>query len=131
MKMTCENHGRRPGFAASAAITVSNEEIWSETTQGGRICVPIWSSSLRGHRASLPAELEAKATEDELRRRGCRARHRCPHGCAVACPQALPGASAARGVAIAAPTSCPCCGSMKLSKLGEDVTETLEIVPRP
>ena len=29
-----------------------------------------------------------------------------------------------------APTSCPCCGSDKLSKLGETVTETLEVVPR-
>ena len=31
---------------------------------------------------------------------------------------------------IAAPASCPCCGSAKLSKLGEDVTETLEVIPR-
>jgi transposase len=31
---------------------------------------------------------------------------------------------------IAAPQSCPCCGSTKLSKIGEDVTETLEVVPR-
>jgi transposase len=33
-------------------------------------------------------------------------------------------------VVIAAPTNCPCGGSTKLSKLGEDVTETLEAVPR-
>ena len=33
-------------------------------------------------------------------------------------------------VVIAAPTACPCCGSAKLSKLGEDVTETLEVIPR-
>ncbi len=33
-------------------------------------------------------------------------------------------------VVIAAPASCPCCGSTKLSKLGEDMTETLEVVPR-
>jgi transposase len=33
-------------------------------------------------------------------------------------------------VVIAAPESCPCCGSTKLSKLGEDVTETLEVVSR-
>ena len=33
-------------------------------------------------------------------------------------------------VVLAAPSSCPCCGSHKLSKLGEDVTETLEVVPR-
>jgi transposase len=29
-----------------------------------------------------------------------------------------------------APTSCPCCGGTNLSKLGEDVTETLDVVPR-
>ena len=33
-------------------------------------------------------------------------------------------------VVIAAPTNCACCGSAKLSKLGEDITETLEVVPR-
>jgi transposase len=29
-----------------------------------------------------------------------------------------------------APQSCPCCGSDKLSKIGEDITETLDVVPR-
>src|SRR5947209_18874777 len=29
-----------------------------------------------------------------------------------------------------APASCPCCGSSKLSKIGEDVAETLDVVPR-
>jgi transposase len=29
-----------------------------------------------------------------------------------------------------APTSCPCCGGSNLSKIGEDVTETLDVVPR-
>ncbi len=29
-----------------------------------------------------------------------------------------------------APTTCPCCGGSKLSKIGEDVTETLDVVPR-
>jgi transposase len=28
------------------------------------------------------------------------------------------------------PATCPCCGGDKLSKLGEDVTETLDVVPR-
>jgi transposase len=31
---------------------------------------------------------------------------------------------------IAGPTNRTCCGSTKLPKLGEDVTETLEVVPR-
>jgi transposase len=33
-------------------------------------------------------------------------------------------------VVVAAPTRCPCCGSDKLCKLGETITETLEVIPR-
>jgi transposase len=33
-------------------------------------------------------------------------------------------------VVVEAPTSCTCCGSAKIVKMGEDVTETLEVVPR-
>jgi transposase len=33
-------------------------------------------------------------------------------------------------VVLPSPASCPCCGSDRLSKLGEDVTETLEVIPR-
>ena len=29
-----------------------------------------------------------------------------------------------------APAACPCCGGTKLSKIGEDVTETLDVIPR-
>jgi len=29
------------------------------------------------------------------------------------------------------PTKCLCCGSPRLRKLGEDITETLEVIPRP
>jgi transposase len=32
-------------------------------------------------------------------------------------------------VVVLAPSACPCCGG-KLSKLGEDITETLEVIPR-
>ena len=35
-----------------------------------------------------------------------------------------------RRVVHAAPTSCPCCGGTRLSKIGEDITETLDVVPR-
>ena len=33
-------------------------------------------------------------------------------------------------VVVAGPTACACCGGTRLSKLGEDITETLEVVPR-
>jgi len=31
---------------------------------------------------------------------------------------------------VPAPCSCPACGGDRLSRLGEDVTETLEVIPR-
>ena len=33
-------------------------------------------------------------------------------------------------VVVEAPTTCTCCGSDRIVKIGEDVTETLEVVPR-
>lgn len=33
-------------------------------------------------------------------------------------------------VVVPGATSCACCGSARLSKLGEDITETLEVIPR-
>jgi transposase len=33
-------------------------------------------------------------------------------------------------VVVPGPTACPCCGSEKLCKLGETITETLESIPR-
>lgn len=33
-------------------------------------------------------------------------------------------------VVIAVPATCPCCGFGKLAKFGEDITETLEVIPR-
>jgi transposase len=35
-----------------------------------------------------------------------------------------------RRIVHAAPMTCPCCGGTNLSKIGEDVTETLDVVPR-
>jgi transposase len=76
-------------------------------------------------------ELEASATEDELaaelaartakvaaftRRRPARKPF----------PEHLPR----ERVIVPGPAACPCCGGTRLSKLGEDVTETLEVIPR-
>ena len=33
-------------------------------------------------------------------------------------------------VVVPGPTACACCGSERLSKIGEDITETLEVIPR-
>ena len=76
-------------------------------------------------------ELEAAATEDELaaepattttpvtafvRRRPSRRPF----------PEHLPR----EWVGEAAPSSCACCGGTRLAMLGEDLTETLEVIPR-
>jgi transposase len=76
-------------------------------------------------------DLEAAATEDDLKAEKTgqtrdvassvrRRQSRKPF------PERLPR----ERVVIAAPEKCPCCGSTKLSKLGEDITETLEVIPR-
>jgi hypothetical protein len=33
-------------------------------------------------------------------------------------------------VIVPGPTACACCGGARLSKLGEDITETLEVIPK-
>jgi transposase len=35
-----------------------------------------------------------------------------------------------RRIVYPAPTACPCCGSSKLCKIGEDVNKTLDVVPQ-
>ena len=75
-------------------------------------------------------ELEASATEDEAaagpaepEASSVRATGKKP----VRAP--LPAHLPRERVVVPAPPCCPCCGG-KLVKLGEDVTETLEVVPR-
>ena len=76
-------------------------------------------------------DLEADASEDEL------AAEAAARSTSVAVfqrqrptrkpfPEHLPR----ERIVVTAPESCPCCGSLKLVKLGEDVTETLEVIPR-
>ena len=77
-------------------------------------------------------ELEATATEDELAAEKVAARTRAAQSFQRKRPsrKPFPDHLPRERVVIAAPQSCPCCGSDKLSKLGEDITETLEVVPR-
>lgn len=66
----------------------------------------------------LAAEIAANASTVRAFERKCPSRK--------SFPEHLPR----ERVVIAAPTNCSCCGSVKLSKLGEDITETLEVIPR-
>jgi transposase len=77
-------------------------------------------------------ELEASATEDELAAE--RAAAKTTNVAAFTrkrparkpFPEHLPR----ERLIVPGSTSCPCCGGTRLSKLGEDVTETLEVIPR-
>jgi transposase len=77
-------------------------------------------------------ELEATATEDELAAEQAAARTQTVQSFQRKRPsrKPFPDHLPRERVVIAAPESCPCCGSSKLSKLGEDTTETLEVIPR-
>jgi transposase len=77
-------------------------------------------------------EAEATATEDELVAEEAARKTQTVRSFTRRRPlrQPFPEDIERERVVLAAPASCPCCGSAKLSKLGEDVTQTLEIVPR-
>ena len=77
-------------------------------------------------------DLEAAATEDELAAEKAAARTQTVKSFERKRPsrKPFPDHLPRERVVIVAPESCPCCGSVKLSKLGEDITETLEVIPR-
>jgi transposase len=77
-------------------------------------------------------ELEATATEDDLAAErvappplpaGMTGRRRPAR-------KPFPGHLPRERVIVAAPATCACCGSGRIVKLGEDITETLEVIPR-
>src|SRR5579859_3849303 len=77
-------------------------------------------------------DLEATATEDELAAEQAAVGTRTVRSFQRKRPsrKSFPDHLPRERVVIAAPESCPCCGSGRLSKLGEDITETLEVIPR-
>ena len=77
-------------------------------------------------------ELEADATEDELAAERAVAKTTTVRGFTRkrAERQTFPEHLPRERVVIDPPTACECCGSNRLRKLGEDVTRTLEVVPR-
>ena len=77
-------------------------------------------------------ELEASATEDELAAEMAAARTSSVAAFTRKRPsrQPFPEHLPRERVIVPGPTACACCGGTRLSKLGEDVTETLEVIPR-
>jgi transposase len=77
-------------------------------------------------------ELEASASEDDIAAEMATAKASIVAGHVRQRPsrQPFPEHLPRERVVLPAPASCPCCGGTKLSKLGEDITETLEVIPR-
>ena len=77
-------------------------------------------------------ELTASATEDELAGETAPGRTTKVKGFERRRPsrKPFPEHLPRERMVVPAPTSCTCCGSQRLSKVGEDVTETLEVIPR-
>ena len=77
-------------------------------------------------------ELEASATEDELAAETAAAKTTLVAGFTRARParRPFPEHLPRERVVVPGPAACACCGGPRLSKLGEDVTETLKVVPR-
>jgi transposase len=77
-------------------------------------------------------ELEAAATEDELQAEKDAARTTTVAAFVRKRParKPFPEHLPRERVVVAGPSACKCCGGARLSKLGEDVTETLEVIPR-
>jgi transposase len=77
-------------------------------------------------------ELEASATQDELAAEMAAAKTTTVAAFTRKRPsrQPFPEHLPRERVIVPGPAACACCGGTRLSKLGEDVTETLESVPR-
>jgi len=77
-------------------------------------------------------ELEASATEDELAAETAVAKITTVSGFTRKRPErnTFPDHLPRERVVIDPPTACECCGGTRLRKLGEDVTRTLETIPR-
>ncbi len=77
-------------------------------------------------------ELEATATEDEIAAESAAAKttNVAPFTRRRPSRQPFPEHLPRERVVVPAPTTCDCCGGSRLRKLGETVTETLEVIPR-
>ena len=77
-------------------------------------------------------ELEAAASEDEIAAERAAAQTTNVTAFTRKRPsrQPFPAHLPRERVVVPAPTACDCCGGTRLRKLGETITETLEVVPR-
>jgi transposase len=76
------------------------------------------------------ADLEVNAAQAETAAQMAQPRSRWLFERRKPARRPLPEIFAAERIVYPVPATCPCCGNNRLRKLGEDMTETLELVPR-
>src|ERR1041384_5893257 len=128
-----------------AELAIAKAQAWDDAAviARQRLQIEKLSRQLYGHRSERAMrlidqmelafeELESSASEDEIA-----AEHAVARTTNVvaftrkrAARQPFPAHLPRERVVEAGPTACQCCGSTRLRKLGEDITETLEVIPR-
>src|SRR6202050_1324385 len=105
-------------------IAKLQRQIYGQRSERSSRSIDQWTLTLE--------ELESSATEDELAAEKAVARTTTVRGFTRTRPErnTFPDHLPRERVVIAPPTACECCGGNRLRKLGEDVTRTLESVPR-
>src|SRR5450432_4524543 len=105
-------------------IAKLERQVYGQRSERSARLIDQWSLTFK--------ELEAGATEDELAAEKAVARTTTVAGFARKRPErnTFPEHLPRERIVIDPPTACECCGSSRLRKLGEDVTRTLESVPR-
>ena len=110
---------RAKGLAIAAELAVARAKASEDTALLDQLALAL-------------EELEASATEDELAAEQAVARTTSVRGFTRQRPErnTFPDHLPRERVVIDPPTACACCGGNRLRKLGEDVTCTLESIPR-
>ncbi len=133
--------------AAAMAAEVARAKAVASGSEAVIVTLKLEIEKLRralfGHRSERKArlldqlelqleEIEAAATEDDLAAERAAAAAKTAHvaPCRRPVRKPFPAHLPRERVVIEAPSACDCCGSDRIVKLGEDITETLEVIPR-
>ena len=115
------------------AIEKMRRELYGSRSERGRKLV---ESQVLDQMELELEDLEAAAAEDELvaemaaAKTGGETTLVSEHARRKPVRKPFPAHLPRERVIVPAPAACACCGSTRLSKLGEDITETLEVIPR-
>src|SRR6202162_4804124 len=127
-----ERHARLTAEANAAVAKAEAANAQADLTSSEALIAHLKLAIEKLRRELYGTRSEPAATEDELAAEKAAGRTQTVKSFERRRParKPFPDHLPRERVVIAAPESCPCCGSAKLSRLGEDITETLEVIPR-